>query len=337
MSLRKGDNVICFLGIDTSCYTTSLAVWDGEGRVLADKRKGLPVGYGSQGLRQSTALFYHLRNLPLLMDEIFQTLPGEKIKAVAASAKPRPVEDSYMPVFTAGVSLAQYTAALLKIPLYLTTHQEGHLVAGLWSAGCADLADFLLAHLSGGTTEILRVKQVKTSPLQYDLTILGGSSDLQAGQLIDRIGVAMGLPFPCGPHLEQLAAQSGREEPGSGVHVVIPSAVRGMMMSFSGAETRAKQYLQDKAGLPEVAKAVERCIAVSVEKALRKAIELTGLPDVVLVGGVAANAYIRERLQKRLEHRAVGARLHFAEPQYCTDNAVGVSIIASSIILQKIV
>jgi len=328
MLLRKGDNGLpVFLGIDTSCYTTSLAVLDSEGNLLADKRMVLPVPAGERGLRQSTALFNHMHNLPVLMDEIFSELPGHKLKAVAASARPRPDAESYMPVFSAGESLAVSIAALLNIPLHLTTHQEGHLAAALWSAGCQDLAEFLMVHLSGGTSEILKVKRVRTKPLQYDISVLGRSSDLQAGQLIDRVGVAMGLPFPCGHHLEKLAAQS---RPGAGV--VIPSAVRGVMMSFSGAETKAKQYLKDKAGQPEVARAVERCVAMTVEKAARRAVEGCGLKDIVMAGGVAANSYIRERLYKRLEHRAVGARLHFGEPKFCSDNAVGPSIIARSMI-----
>ena len=321
-----------FLGIDTSCYTTSLAVLDCEGRVLADNRKVLPVPAGDHGLRQATALFYHQQNLPVIMNEIFRELPGRKLKAVGASAKPRPHENSYMPVFTAGVSLAQNIAALLSIPLCLTTHQEGHLAAALWSAKRQELVDFLMVHLSGGTTEILKVRRVQTNPLHYDVVVLGGSSDIQAGQLIDRVGVAMGLPFPCGPHLEKLAAQSGQGDAKTRAEVVIPSSVRGVVMSFSGAETRAKQYLKDKAGLPEVARAVERCIAVSVEKAAKRAMTDSGLKDIVLAGGVAANSYIRETLQKRLESRAAGARLHFAEPKYCSDNAVGTGLITRSML-----
>lgn len=322
-----------FLGIDTSCYTTSLAVTDRDGNLLFDRRIILPVSAGEKGLQQSTALFYHVRNLPRLVEEAFGEIPGTRIQAVAASSRPRPREDSYMPVFTAGVSLADSMAAILKIPVGITSHQEGHLVAGLWSVNRPDLENFLVLHLSGGTTELLRVRKAGERPLRYEVEIMGGSTDIQAGQLVDRVGVAMGLPFPCGSALEKMAAEEDnikREE--ENPSLTIPSSVKGCWMSFSGAETLALSYLQQDKEPSLVARAVEHCIATAVEKAARRAVEATGWKDIVLVGGVAANGYIRRRLQHRLEHRAVGARLYFPQPRYCSDNAVGTSLVARSMI-----
>ncbi len=313
-----------FLGIDTSCYTTSLALVDEGREMMVDKRIVLPVPVGKQGLQQSTALFYHLRNLPEMLEEVLKVHKGRKIRGVAASFRPCPREDSYLPVFTAGSALARNIAVLLGIPLVATSHQEGHLVAGLWSAQADTLQEFLMLHLSGGTTELLQVKRIVKNPLQYDIRVLGRSADIHAGQLVDRVGVALGLPFPCGKHLEKLA--EGYDK------VAIPSSRKGYMMSFSGAETLAKKYIRDGAAPGAVARAVEHCIAMTVEKVIRQAVESTGLKDVLVVGGVAANGYIRQRLKKRLEHPAVGAKLLFPAREYCSDSAVGTGLIAHSMI-----
>lgn len=252
----------------------------------------MPVPSGKQGLQQSTALFYHLQNLPLMMRDVFAAeskILGRRLKAVAASFKPRPAGDSYLPVFKAGATLAASISTLLGIPLVETTHQEGHLVCGLWSAKYHGGGRFLALHLSGGTTELLSVKQCGDKPLRYEINILGGSVDIPSGQLIDRIGTAMGLPFPCGAYMEKKAAEYRARCGGDKTIYLkeqcrIPSAVKGYSVSFSGAETQAKRLLQK--GAPEgcVATAVESCIAASIEKMTRRAVEETGIKDVLLVG-----------------------------------------------------
>lgn len=320
-----------FLGIDTSNYTTSLAVVDEEGVLLEDKRRILPVEAGKHGLQQSTALFCHLKNLPELISTIFNGIEAKGLLAVAASSKPRPQESSYMPVFKAGEGFAQSIAAVLGLPFYRTTHQEGHVSAGIWSIKKEELAKALVFHLSGGTTELLLIKKIPECNMQYKIEILGSSSDIQAGQLIDRVGVSLGLPFPSGPALEKLAMECDNLVGGKEKGVLIPSSVKGLAISFSGAETKAKEYLRHNVPRARIARAVEHCVAVSVEKVIRRAIESTMVKDVVIIGGVAANGYLRNRLRQRLEHRAVGARLHFPESRYCSDNAVGVGLIARSI------
>lgn len=317
-----------FLGVDSSCYTTSLAVTDGRGNILQDERKILPVPPGQQGLQQSRAFFYHTRNYPELMEKVFSISKGLELQAVAVSSKPRPLEGSYMPVFTAGSALARNIAALLGIPLLETTHQEGHLAAGLWSAGVLELEKFLALHLSGGTTELLLAEQTEKKPLRFSIKVLGEAYDISAGQLVDRVGVAMGLPFPAGLALERQAQKCAAD-----AKVIIPSFVKGYRMSFSGAETLAKSYLQKGIAADKVARGIEHCIAATIEKVTRRAIEETGIRDVLAVGGVAANGYIRRRLIRGLEHRAVGGKIHFPQVEYCSDNAVGVSLIARSIIL----
>lgn len=312
------------LGIDTSNYTTSVAAVTLDGTLYAEQRRLLPVAMGERGLRQSEAVFSHVQRLPELV-ELLDKPPG-KLRTIAVSGSPRPVEGSYMPVFTVGLGLARALASTHSIPLLITSHQEGHIAAGLWSARGPKDSSFLAVHLSGGTSELLRVG--RTAGAGFAIERLGGSDDLHAGQLVDRVGVALGLPFPSGPHLERLA-QASRGE------LRLASSVKGLCFSLSGAETQAQRLITAGEPPAEIARAVESCIANSLEKIIRQAVETTTIRSILIVGGVAANGFIRSRLIKRLEHPAVAAKLFFAEPRACSDNAIGVGMIGIERFLKR--
>jgi len=305
-----------YLGIDTSAYTTSLAVVDNAGTLLWEARRVLRVPAGGAGLAQSAAFFQHVQNLPLLVAEMPSCLWMD-LAAVGVSMTPRPVAGSYMPVFTAGYAVARVCASAKGIPLVQTSHQEGHLAAGLASAGGPSAKEFLAVHLSGGTTEMLHVRRQDSG---FAIEILGGSTDLHAGQFVDRVGVRLGLAFPAGKALERLA-----ECAQAGAAALLPSSVRGMRVSFSGVETAAARLLQQGVSPADVARAVEGCIARTVAKLVRNGLEHTGLSEVLLVGGVAANRYLREELARRLGRRAA---LFWAVPEWSRDNAIGVALLA---------
>ncbi len=306
------------LGIDTSYYTCSVALVDEDGRLLEDQRRLISVAEGERGVAPNEAVWAHLNALPDLAEPVLRR-HGRSVAAVAASVKPRPVEGSYLPPFRVGEGFGRALASALGVPFYPTTHQEMHIQAGLWSADTPPRGDrFLAVHLSGGTTELIRVTR---RPGGFAEELLGGTQDLHAGQFVDRVGVALGLPFPAGPHLERLAASG---EPG---RVRLPSAVRGYTVSFSGPESAA-QRLVGQAAPADLALAVLHAVARTVEKWLLHAMEETGLREVLIVGGVAANQIVRARLRHRLEHPAVGARLAFAQPRFSTDNAVGTALLA---------
>lgn len=238
------------------------------------------------------------------------------IVAVACSGTPRKEAGSYLPVFTAGANLAKSLGAALQVPVYSFSHQEGHLAAGEFGAGGPAGSTFLAVHLSGGTTELLKIEKCTQG---YQVSVLGKSLDINAGQFVDRVGVALGLPFPAGRHLEELAASAGEAE------LSLPSVVRGYDVSFAGPASAALRLLERGVEKGALARAVFRSIAKALEKMLRPAVLNTGLREILLVGGVAGNTLIRERLIERLEHPAVGARLFFAPPHLSTDNAVGVA------------
>lgn len=306
-----------FLGIDTSNYRTSICVITVDGEIVFERKELIPVELGERGMMQSEALFHHLRRLP----ELFSELPLNDYQwlAVGASTKPRPIEGSYMPVFRVGENMARFSAIMLGIPFYETSHQEGHIAAALYSSGNPIQSDaFLAFHISGGTTELLRVQQKNE---RYEIELLGGTTDLHAGQFVDRIGVLMGLPFPAGPKLEELAQKATG-------NFTLPSSVDGYMVSFSGPESAAKRAIAAGVNHAEVALSIQKVICNSIEKVVRKAVLETGLRNVLFVGGVASNQYIKQRLQNRLEHPAIGAKLYFTTPEYSGDNAYGVACIA---------
>ena len=213
------------LGIDTSCYTTSAALVSVEGELLGSARRLLTVGEGERGLQQSQGLFQHVKNLPDMIGQVMQGAP--QICAVCASVRPRPAEESYMPVFRAGESQARAAAALLRVPFYPVSHQEGHVRAAMVDAGIDAGRPFLALHLSGGTTEILLADQGR-------LTLLGGSLDLHAGQLVDRTGVRMGLGFPAGPALEKLAMQAAPQG-------LLGVSIKGTSCNLAGAENKIER------------------------------------------------------------------------------------------------
>ncbi|MDH7479828.1 MAG: O-sialoglycoprotein endopeptidase, partial [Syntrophomonadaceae bacterium] len=299
-----------------------------EGKLLAEERQLLEVSPGSRGLRQSEAVFQHVRTLPTVLKRLTVKMregcdaglwpkPG-MLAAVSWSDRPRPTDDSYMPVFLVGRAVGSSLAEASCLPGYPTSHQEGHLQAGVCSAGGPPADVFLTVHLSGGTSEVLMVEQL---PSSFRTELLGRSRDLHAGQLIDRVGVAMGLSFPAGPALERLAEQADDDFPR------LSSAVEGLDFSFSGVESQAQRWIERGEAPARVARAVEASLANTMEKVIRRALEERGVREVLLVGGVAANRYLRQRLKQRLEHRAVGARLYFASPELSTDNAVGVAML----------
>lgn len=310
----------CFIGLDTSCYTTSVAVMDKEGRLLADCRRLLAVKPGTRGLAQSEMVFQHIRNLPDLFDEAVGILQEPfRFIAIGASAAPRPVDSSYMPAFLPGWGMARSLATSLKIPLYQLSHQENHIYAALWSANWSPAGDFLAVNLSGGTTETVAVQNFSSKPA---FSLIGESMDLHAGQLVDRVGVALGLPFPAGPHLEQLAATY------NGVPLEIPAVVREGKVSFSGPESHIQRLIAQGTVPPAaIAAGVESCIARSALKMMVYGAETCGVQDILLAGGVTANRYIRDFLQEKLQHRSM--TLYIPDPRYSSDNAVGAAYFAS--------
>jgi len=302
------------LGIDTSCYTTSLAIMDLDGNLLEDRRKLLTVGQGKCGLAQSEMVFQHTRNLPELLAGIdFSQLA---IRAVGATNKPRPLPESYMPAFLVGWGLAQNLSKVMSISLFPLSHQENHLQGGLWSAKGPRASRFIMLHASGGTTDILLVQIEDDS---VTLTTVGESIDLHAGQFVDRVGVALGLAFPAGPALEKLAATSKAK-------IILPVWVEDNKVSFSGVCTKAIRLAQDGVNKADLARATEVVLGQSLGEVLQNVCRNYQLNDVLLVGGVAANKLIRALVTTILAKAQI--QTYVPEPGYSGDGAVGAAYYA---------
>ncbi len=278
----------------------------------------LSVEGGERGLRQSDAVFLHTRNMTELLPELLSKIDTKSIAGIGVSVCPSSRENSYMPVFLVGKLLAETVGASLGVPVLGFTHQQGHIRAAL--IGNEELLGkrFMAFHLSGGTSELLGVGE------KLDIEVLGGSGDINAGQLVDRIGVRMGLGFPAGKQLEKLAAEAKQRS------VLLPASVSGLRFSFSGAETKACHALENGADRAGVAYSIYDLIARTLAKTIKNA--MNGEESAaygnsfLLAGGVASSALLRSMLKQRLD--GSGAKLFFADPSLASDNAVGAAMLA---------
>lgn len=303
---------MAYLGIDTSNYTTSVALYD-DGRVYQQRRL-LPVAEGSLGLRQSDAVFAHVKALGELTAQLMADHPAP-IDAVGVSATPRNQEGSYMPCFLTGLMAAQVTASVMRLRLHRFSHQAGHVAAALYGAQRLDLIPkpFVSLHVSGGTTECLLVKDL----LAGEIELLSATCDLNAGQAVDRVGKLLGLSFPAGKALDQLACRSNRQ------YKLKPS-FRGGNPCLSGLENKAQQMLKEGISPEDIAKYTIVYILSVVDRMAQEALAVSGCSEVIFAGGVMSNSIIQGALGQKSGYI-------FAPPQYATDNAVGIAVLAAAI------
>lgn len=305
--------MICF-GFDTSNYTTSFAIFDGK--IFNSERRILEVKEGERGLRQSDALFQHIKYMPYVMSKISV---DEVPKCIGVSTRPRSVEGSYMPVFLAGRLSAESSAKATGAKLFEFSHQDGHIMAGIESCKAFELLEetFLSVHLSGGTTEILKTKY---NGYNFDCEIVGGTKDISAGQVIDRVGVGLGLKFPSGKELDELSKKANTE-------IKFPISVCGGYFNFSGLEAKA---MQSKDTPQNIAKGVFVAVSSTLSKSLLHLQRELKVNKILIVGGVASNSYIRENLTNCFREN-----IYFASPALSTDNACGIASLAYRAYKQK--
>ena len=308
------------IGFDTSCYTTSVAAANPDGHLVCSCRKLLPVETGERGLRQSDAVFLHVRQLPDLIRQVSEQIRGYDITLVCASTKPRKGEDSYMPVFTVGKTMGEAMASVLNVPFVETDHQQGHFAAAAYESGINTDQPYLAVHLSGGTTDLVLISEDR-------LELLGTSHDLHAGQLVDRIGVAMGMKFPAGPELEKLAMNGTAK-------ALIPSSITndGLSCHLSGAEAACMRMIRDhKMPEADIAAEVFDCLARTISKMILNGMHETGISQILLAGGVSSSALFRSMVTERIRKSNRNAAVCFGHPEYSGDNAAGVALIGASL------
>ena len=301
-----------FIGFDTSNYTTSVAVFDGE--KIIQKKKLLEVKPGERGLRQSEAVFQHTANLPALISALRDEINFDfDIEAVGVSNKPRNIEGSYMPCFLVGENAAE-ACAFGRCKVFKTSHQVGHILAALYSCDKLELKNkpFIAFHLSGGTTEALMVTPDENEIIKAE--IISQSLDLKAGQAIDRAGVMLGLKFPCGAELDRLSVKSDKK-------FKIKPTVKGLDVSLSGIENKARKMLSENESKEDIAAFVISSICAAVDSMLCGIIEKYGDMPIVFSGGVSSNSKLRDVISEKYN-------AYFAAPEFSCDNAAGTAIYA---------
>ena len=324
----------CVLGIDTSNYKTSIAVVRG-GEIIADIRRFLKVKEGERGLRQSEALFQHVQNLPEMFSELRDVFDGN-IDAVAYSTRPRAVEGSYMPCFTAGSGQAVAIASALDVPAIGFSHQEGHVEAVLSAFAERPSGDFAACHFSGGTCELLKITQKKHELYEgsgfadmcgertfYDIDITGGTKDISYGQVLDRAGVALGLPFPCGEDLDGLAMKAR-----NCTDDLTKIKVQDAMVNLSGFDTQVRYTISNiQNGMVSFIREIFEKISESMIEMILQNADKTELKTIYMSGGVSSSRFIREYITDRLA--AKGIRAFFADAGLSSDNAIGTALLGS--------
>ncbi len=313
----------CFVGFDTSNYTTSAAVCLLDGEVIANIKAPLPVKKGECGLRQSDAVFAHVKNLPAVSEQLCDVLVGKRVLAVGCSARPRDATDSYMPCFLSGVAAAHAFASPLNVPVYEFSHQNGHVMAAAYSSGAGeDLLKnpFFAFHVSGGTTEVLHVTPGDTG---FSVTLVAETEDLNAGQAIDRIGVMMGLSFPCGREMEALAGENTKKLPRPRI------CVKNGNCNLSGLQNLAARLYEETHDARAVSAFTLSFIADTLAEMTRHLDTVAPTLPIVYAGGVMSNRYLQARLSER-------SNTFFADPLFSADNAAGISLLCRAQYLKTI-
>lgn len=312
------------IGIDTSNYRTSVSAVTIDGIIVLNDRKLLPVSHGDRGLRQSDAVFSHIRQLQSVGNPLREIASRHRIAAVAASVSPADGAESYMPVFQAGKTIAMLLASSLNVPFFPTTHQRGHLAAAAAGTLIQDLDDYLAMHLSGGTTDLLCVHGDHIRRIGYGM-------DLHAGQLVDRAGVSMGLDFPSGPQLENLAAE-GEE------HSLLGCSMEAddLNCHLSGAEAQIRRWiLEGNMSRENIAREIYSLLSRTFARMAYAGFRTTGFRNLLVTGGIASSPLFRKMFSDRISKLRCPVNPVFGKPEFSGDNAVGVALIGIHKLLQS--
>ena len=311
---HKKSNII--LGFDTSCYTTSIAAISLDKDIILNEKIILKVKKDCKGLRQSEAVFQHVNNMGEISEIIKSKLKNYNVVGVCASSKPRPVDNSYMPVFSVGYNFGKLISTINNCPFYETSHQENHIEASLFDNNLNNQNRFLAVHMSGGTTEILLVEKKNN---KYNIEIVGGSLDVSFGQLIDRLGVNLNYNFPCGKYIDENALKCEKK-----IEQGLKTSVKEGYMNLSGIENQINKIINDYDS-EYISKILLDTLVRCMYKSLIFVCEKYNINEVLFGGGVSASKYINKELSNKLKNKKI--KSYFTKPQYATDNSLGCAII----------
>lgn len=303
-----------YLGIDTSNYKTSVAVVDNEKNIICNESVFLNVKKGERGLRQSVALFQHIKQLPTLIDKcLLSDEIRNNLKCVSVSTKPRNIEGSYMPVFLAGETVAKTISSSLHLPLHTFSHQEGHIKAVKAYSSFDKEYPLIVFHFSGGTTEALLVEKDK-------ITIIGGTKDISYGQVIDRIGVFLGMNFPAGKEMDSIAYKT--KEVASCFSKI---KVKNCFINLSGVETQALNLINNnKYSTDIIISSLFKTLSNSILDIINDLKNEYNINKFMFTGGVSSSEYIKNYIMNNLDN---DVEIQFGIPSLSSDNAVGIALL----------
>lgn len=309
------------LGIDTSNYKTSVAIVDQHGEIIFNFQKYLDVKEGKRGLRQSEAFFQHVQTLPSIIEEALSDMKiTGRIAAVSASSRPRPIEGSYMPVFTAGTGAGKIISASLGVPYFEFSHQEGHIEAIKYFSCLNNTLPIICFHFSGGTSEAIFIGEDSNS-----YKIIGGTKDISYGQVLDRIGVAMGLQFPCGEAMDNMAINSQGHR-----HLLTKIKVNDGFVNLSGLETQCQKLVGDIPPM-EIADNLFSELSKSIMEMTLQLSRKYNIKDFIYAGGVSCSQFMRNYL---VENLCKDLNIVFGKPALSSDNAIGIALLGGKNIWQ---
>ncbi|MGM0632055.1 MAG: tRNA (adenosine(37)-N6)-threonylcarbamoyltransferase complex transferase subunit TsaD [Pseudomonadota bacterium] len=304
------------LGIETSCDETGIALYDSERGLLADalySQVDLHAVYG--GVIPELASRDHVRRaLPMIEQVMAEAgVQAADIDGIAYTAGP-----GLVGALLVGAMLGRSLAYGWGVPAIGVHHMEGHLLAPMLEPDPPSFP-FVALLVSGGHTQLVAVEGIG----RYRL--LGESLDDAAGEAFDKVAKMLGLAYPGGPRVAELAT---RGEPGRFVFPRPMTNRPGLDFSFSGLKTFVRNTLEEQVevGGGEVSEQTRADIALAFEEAVaqtlaikcRRALQQTGMKGLVIAGGVSANLRLREQLGAMTEKER--ARLYYAQLRFCTDN-----------------
>ena len=315
-----GKTGLVILGIESSCDETAAAIYSGSDGLLSNVIASQTIHEQFGGVVPELASRAHHKKInntvTQALDEAAITM--EAVDEIAVTQGP-----GLMGSLLVGLSFAKGLALAHKLPLRGINHIDAHMYAAFIEYKPS--FPFLALIVSGGHTQIVQVNGFQ------EHKILGKTRDDAAGEAFDKIGKMLGLPYPAGPYMDK------RAKVGDPNAYDFPQAMKnkGLDFSFSGLKTSVLYHIQDisedqreaylEEHLNDLCASVSRAIVEVLVAKLKRAMKETGISEVIVAGGVAANSMLRDRVSSMVEGQ-MGGHLYIPSMVYCTDNAAMIAI-----------
>ncbi len=292
--------------METSCDETALCLYSEEG-IVGEVLLSQEIHSQYGGVVPELSAREHTKNLPILLDLLLKrtNFNLKDIDFISFTLTPGLILS-----LVVGVSFAKALAYTLKKPLVPVHHIEGHIFSVFLEEEVE--FPFLSLVISGGHTEIYKVLDFGN----YEL--LGQTLDDAVGECFDKVGRLFGIPYPAGPKIEEVAKRGNP-------NLKVPKPrVKGLNFSFSGLKTYFKKLKEEGVSKEDALASFQRVVVEFLYEKVERAMELTKIRRVCLVGGVSANSYLREFFLRKSKEE--GFELFIPSRKYSTDNAVMIAI-----------